>query len=231
MSPQAALPEALAAIPGVWRGQRQQALGPTQASGIAALDDALIGGWPRGALTQLVSAAEGLGLALILPSLARLTQAGQQVALIQTPYQLCAPALATQGVVLSRLLWLQPQQPQQALWAFEQLLRSGLYAAVAYWGGALDGTTERRLQLAAEMGQGLAFCCRVGGAAEHSYAATRLAVQAEGQGSAALKVEVLKSRGLRAGRQLRYACPNPLSTTQRLLPPPSALPTQPLLGR
>ena len=77
----------LDAIPGVWRGHRARALAPTEPTGSNALDEILQGGWPQGSLSQVVSRHPGFGSSLIVPTFARLTQAGQQVALVNTPYQ------------------------------------------------------------------------------------------------------------------------------------------------
>ena len=53
-----------------------------ESTGHAALDALLPqGGWPRRALTELLLPAHGVGeLALLLPTLARMTQAGSTVA-------------------------------------------------------------------------------------------------------------------------------------------------------
>jgi len=141
---------------------------------------------------------------LLLPALARLSQAGRQLALIHTPYQPCAPGLSRQGLRLSQLLWVQPQSEPQCLWAFEQLARSGLFAVIAYWGGAMDGTAERRLQLAAQEGRCAAIhFCQSRDEHRHSYAAARIAVEPEAQ--AELAVRVLKGHsGMRPGHRVRH---------------------------
>lgn len=197
-------------IPGVWRGERQREAIPTESTGIRQLDDLLLGGWPKASLTQLVSSDDGFGLSVLLPTLAKLTQAGRPIAFVQPPHQPCAPALVSQGLDIKQLLWVQTKNTTQALWAFEQLLRGGLHAAVVYWGSAMDCTTERRLQLAAETGKGLAFCFRTGGEDSHSYAAARLSLKPEGQGSADLGIQVLKCRGVRAGRRVRHVGYSPV---------------------
>lgn len=205
------------AIPGVWRGERQRDAVPTVSTGLRTLDDGLLGGWTRGALTQLITPAAGFGLSLLLPTLAALTQRGESIAFIAPPHLPCAPGLATQGLDLRQLLWIEPARPAQGLWALEQLLRSGLYAAVLYWTAPVDTTTERRLQLAAEQGQGLAFCFQTRGEDDHSYAATRLSLKPVPAQSPALQITVLKHRGLRAGRSLRHTPALPVA----LSPSPS----------
>ena len=147
---------------------------------------------------------------MLIPTLAALTKAGRPIAFVQPPHLPCAPGLASQGIDLTQLLWIQTAQTTQALWAFEQLLRAGLHAAVLYWGPAMESTTERRLQLAAETSRGLAFCFRTGGEDDHSYAAAKLALKPQGQGTADLGIQVLKCRGLRAGRSLRHVGYSPV---------------------
>ena len=190
-------PISLSEIPGIWRGERIRTKSPTEPTGSHELDDAVLGGWPIGALTQIIGTHEGLGFSLAIPTLARLTQAGRYVGLVQSPFLPYAPSLSSQGVDLKHLLWVQPADPIQALWAMEQMIRSGLFSAVAYWGKPLDGTSERRLQLAADAGHCLAFCFRHGRSDDHTYAALRLKVAPATRSR--LKVDVLKCRGGRAG--------------------------------
>lgn len=191
-------------IPGVWRGDCPRPAAAVASTGSEALDRALLGGWPVGALTQIVGTEAGLGFSLIIPALAAFTAAGRAVALIAPPYLPYAPALASRGVDLEHLLWVRPQDAAQAQWAAEQIARSGLFAALACWGPALDGTAERRLQLAADAAQCLVFCFRTGRADGHSHAAVRLAVGPAAD--AQLRVEVLKCRGGRAGHGLLHRC-------------------------
>lgn len=199
----AALPErpTLESIPGIWRGYRVQALAPTQKTGSPLLDEALLGGWPQGALSQIVSKYRGFGFSLVVPLLARLTQAGQQVALVNTPYQPYAPALDNRGIELGHLLWIQPETEERALWAVEQLLHSGLMSAVVFWTRQdLDGNTERRLQLAAEASHCVALAFRSRESEGQSYAAAKLTAAPARDGQIA--VDIIKCRGGRAGRRI-----------------------------
>lgn len=191
-------------IPGVWRGVREADPAPVSSTGFRELDDALLGGWPQGSLVQISGAEEGLGLSLLIPSFAKLTQDGRYIALVRTPHLPFAPALASRGVKLERLLWVQPEDETGALWALEQMTRSGLIAATAYWGPRLDGTTERRLQLAATEGKCLAFCFHASRRDEHSYAAVRLCVSASA--NANISIEVQKCRGRNPGQRLSQPC-------------------------
>ncbi|MDZ4255750.1 MAG: SOS cell division inhibitor SulA, partial [Sulfuritalea sp.] len=87
---------------------------PTLASGFPALDAELPGGgWPRGALTELLTEHEGIGeLGLLLPALAALTAAGQTVVLIAPPRAAHAPAWAAAGIRLDGLRLVFPRRPR-----------------------------------------------------------------------------------------------------------------------
>jgi len=117
-------------------------------------------GWPRRALTELLLPADGVGeLELLFPALARLTQAGHPVVLIAPPYIPYAPAWQAAGVDLAQLE-IVDASPRDALWAFEQCLRSGACAAVLGWPLQADTPSLRRLQVAADSGDCLGFALR-----------------------------------------------------------------------
>jgi protein ImuA len=173
---------------------------PTLATGFARLDAELPGGgWPRGALTELLPEREGIGeLGLLLPALAALTAAGQTVVLIAPPHCAHAPAWAAAGVRLDCLRLVLPRRPRDALWAGVESLRCGGVAATLLWldelfRGQLPPGSLRRLQVAAGEGGGGAFCFRPAQlAAAASPAPLRLQLQAAGQ---RLRVQLLKRRG------------------------------------
>ncbi len=156
-----ALDELLAART-VWRaGQGVASVRGGESTGHAALDAVLpSGGWPRRALTELLLPADGIGeIALLLPTLARMTAAGGRVVLVAPPYIPYAPAWQRGGVLLDALEVVDAD-PQQALWAFEQCLRSGACAAVLGWPKTGDARVLRRLQVAADSGDCCAFALR-----------------------------------------------------------------------
>ena len=162
--------ESLLSARTVWRAGRQAAPAPLgESTGFAALDAMLPhGGWPQGALSELLIPADGVGeLALLMPTIARMTQAGRLVALIAPPFCPYAPAWQRAGVDLRYLEIVQPtaQAGMQAnmrgaLWAFEQCLRSAAFSAVLGWPSSADGTSLRRLQVAADTGECLGFAVR-----------------------------------------------------------------------
>lgn len=176
----------------LWRGRPAAPPASAQPTGHAALDAALpTGGWPRGALSELLLPEPGLGeLSLLWPALAQVSQAQGEVVLVDPPCVPFAPAWRAAGVVLERLHLLQAP-PKQALWAVEQCLRSGACAAVVFWPQRVDDRALRRLQVAAESGRALGFALRpVEAAANPSPAALRIAVDRTPR-----QLRVLKCRG------------------------------------
>ncbi|MBA1202746.1 translesion DNA synthesis-associated protein ImuA [Pseudomonas capeferrum] len=177
----------------IWRARQApaRALG-LQPTGHARLDEALPeGGWPASALTELLLASPGCGeLQLLWPSLARLTGEGGRVVLVAPPFIPYAPAWQAAGVDLRWLVKVDAN-PLDALWAAEQCLRSGSCAAVLCWPERADDRALRRLQVAAETGQALAFACRPQQASMNpSPAALRIAVDTR-----PAQWRVLKCRG------------------------------------
>jgi hypothetical protein len=159
----AAIPlDAMLSARTVWHAGRRAALGDGgEPSGHAALDALLPqSGWPRRALTELLLPADGVGeLALLMPTLARLTGAGAVVALIAPPHIPYAPAWHAAGIDLQQLSVIDAE-PRGALWAFEQCLRSGACGAVLGWPAHADAQALRRLQVAADSGDCLGFVLR-----------------------------------------------------------------------
>ena len=87
--------------PDVWCADRlATAPIPTVASGFAELDAELPGGgWPRGALTEILVERVGIGeCSLLLPALARMRAENRWLLLIAPPYRINAPAWANGGV-------------------------------------------------------------------------------------------------------------------------------------
>ncbi|WP_297526633.1 translesion DNA synthesis-associated protein ImuA [Thiohalobacter sp.] len=180
----------------VWRGRNGLANGGKSiATGLPELDALLPGGgWPRGALTELLLPREGIGaLQLLMPALAQLSREQRWTAWVAPPYIPYAPALAAAGVDLSRQLMIHPRADGDGLWALEQTLRSGTCGAVLAWPMIDDARRLRRLQLAAEAGNCWGILFRPLAAADRpSPAAVRLQVTRVPEG---LQLQVLKRRG------------------------------------
>ena len=176
----------------LWRGQPSVVSTSNQPTGHPALDAALPGGgWPDAALCELLIGTTGIGeLRLLWPTLARLTAAGERVVLIAPPHLPFPHAWLAAGIDLRQLSLVQAQG-RDALWAAEQCLRSGSCGAVLCWPQKADDRALRRLQVAAETGQTLAFAYRpLREAVNSSPAALRLAVEAQ-----PAQLRVLKCRG------------------------------------
>ncbi|AZD09133.1 RecA/RadA recombinase [Pseudomonas chlororaphis] len=176
----------------VWKGRPTAPAASPQPTGHALLDAALPGGgWPEAALTEILIAAQGVGeLQLLWPTLARLAAAGERIVLVAPPHVPYPQAWQNAGVDLRQLAVIQAGE-RDALWAAEQCLRSGSCGAVLCWPQQADDRALRRLQVAAETGQTLAFAYRsLKDAINPSPAALRLAVEAR-----PARLRILKCRG------------------------------------
>jgi protein ImuA len=197
--------------PDIWRGDRlAEAPLPAVASGFASLDVQLPGGgWPRGALTELLIDGSGLGeMSLLLPTLRAVREEGGWSLLIAPPHPLQAPAWAAAGVDLARLAVVSPASERDALWAMEQALASGAPGLVLGWAAHADGRALRRLQVAAAGGRALALLFRPLRAAEEaSPAPLRLMLAAGTEGR--LSVYLIKRRGPPLTTPIELALPRP----------------------
>ena len=191
---------ALLGRPDIWRGNSLNRAGvPVVPSGFPALDAGLPGGgWPAGALTEILPAHEGIGeLRLLGPALAGLSQRGSKLAWIAPPHLPYAPALAAVGIDIAQLVIVRTASHKEALWAAEQALASNACGAVLVWLLVRPESAKyaelRRLQIAAEGGRAPAFLFRPPEAAgESSPAPLRIALGTAGGG---LAVQVFKRRG------------------------------------
>lgn len=176
----------------VWKGQPTGLPAHIQPTGHAALDAALpAGGWPDTALSEILYARDGMGeLQLLWPTLARLSQAGERIMLVAPPFIPYVPAWQAAGIDQRQLVMVDAAG-DQALWAAEQCLRSGCFGAVICWPQRAGDRALRRLQVAAETGETLAFAFRpIHEAANPSPAALRLSID-----NVPGEVRVLKCRG------------------------------------
>jgi len=204
--------------PDVWRGDRLARLEhETAASGFDTLDAELPGGgWPRGALTELMPAAQGIGeVSLLLPALRGLDESAA-IAIVAPPGVAHAPAWAA-CFPLSRLLFVEAEGEDIA-WSAELLLASGGLGALLAWLPTKTGNKSlRRLQLAVEGHLSLAFMFRApGNASQASPAPLRLQLQGSRQG---LCVDLLKRRGPPCERRLILPVERPLPWTRVPVPP------------
>ena len=199
----------------VWRGMASAPKAGTLASGFGVLDRELPGGgWPCGALTELLGGLEGIGeLQLVLPALAALTAQGRRVVWLAPPHLPYAPALAAAGIDLTHLVVVRAPGRRDGLWAAEQVLRAGSCHALLAWLQAPRYPELRRLAIAAEPGRTCVFLFRPpAAAAEPSPAVLRLALEPAPEG---LAVRILKRRAAAAAAPLIVPFRNPFHALGR----------------
>jgi hypothetical protein len=194
----ASLAELLSRHPAhLWVGGRGRSAGPRLATGHAALDAALEGGWPAATLIELLAEGSGSGrVTLLLPALAVLARAGRNIAwlpLDEVPY---APALFQAGIDLSRILVMDTTDPRRRLWAAERCLQSGACAALVMQETRhIADAWLRRLKLAAAANDARMFLLRpASAAATPSPASLRVHVGARPY-SRARQISLLKGAG------------------------------------
>jgi protein ImuA len=187
LSPPHPAPESL--HPSLWRAS-QLARSVTRCidTGHAVLSYQLPGrGWPVGSLVEILPQQTGIGeLRLLAPALAQV--ADRSVVLLQPPHVPQPLALAAMGLPPKSVIWVRSDRMGDALWAAEQVLRSGSCGALLFWPdnvGSARGRRQhvraeslRRLHLAAQCGETLFFMMRSPAAAsDSSPAPLRLSVR------------------------------------------------------
>jgi protein ImuA len=188
MTPATAVPALEALHPAIWRAS-QLARGHTRCvdTGHLALSNQLPGGgWPIGTMVDLLVQQAGIGeMRLLAPALAKV--AGRRIALLQPPHAPQSIALASLGLPPSSVLWLRAERTADALWAAEQVLRSGSCGALVFWPDNRASSARqahvraeslRRLHLAAQHGETLFFLMRpLAAAQDPSPAPLRLSIR------------------------------------------------------
>jgi len=180
--------------PSLWRAS-QLAHATTRCvdTGHATLSSQLPGGgWPTGTLIDLLPQQCGIGeLRLLRPALAQVAR--RRIVLLQPPHPPQALALAAMGLAPSQLVWIRSSRSSDALWAAEQVLRSGSCGALLFWQSHARGETLRRLHLAAQGGDSLFFMLRpLAAAQDASPAPLRLALRPAAGG---IEIGFVKRRG------------------------------------
>ncbi len=205
----------------VWRGARSAQPSETALStGFAPLDAQLPGGgWPSGAFTEILAAAEGGGeLQLLLPALASLSAAGRRIVWLAPPYLPFAPALAAAGIDLRNVVVVHPPRRREVLWAAEQVLRAHACRALLLWCREARYAELRRLAVAADASDALVVLFRPQQAVQAaSPAALRLALTPTENG---VDLRILKCRGPRSEAALRLRIDRPVHALDR--PSPAA---------
>lgn len=180
--------------PSLWRAS-QLARGSSRCieSGHPVLASQLPGGgWPVGELTELLVSQPGLGeIRLLGPALVAVASRG--IMLVQPPHPPQAIAFAALGVAPSQLTWVCPTKTADALWATEQILKSGSAGCVLFWAAHCRNDSLRRLHLAAQSSETLFFLLRpLQSAQDSSPAPLRLSLQPAADG---INIGFVKRRG------------------------------------
>jgi protein ImuA len=190
---------------------------PCLPTGFATLDRELVdGGWPQQGLIELLCDDVGIGEAsLMLPAhayLGNVRHLGPKGMLWVTattwPYLPYAPAVAQSGADLNQLVIANAPQMQDALWAAEQGLLSGSMGIVMVWlsDQQPSDVSLRRLLQTANNSNALCVLARpVAVAARPSPAQLRIvlkAVRSRATNLGAIEVQLLKRRGLPAGKTI-----------------------------
>ncbi|MDI9246882.1 translesion DNA synthesis-associated protein ImuA [Marinobacter sp. CHS3-4] len=191
----------------VWQGHRQgHTSHPSEPTGYQVLDNQLGGiGWPRGALSECLLDAYGIGeLHLLLPLMKTVADRGKTVFWLNPPHTPYAPAMAREGVNLDQVVMVRTDDQGDVLWTLENCLRSPATGLVMAWPGNLATRDIRRLQLAAEAGSNVCVLFRDRQCADqNSPAALRLELEPDHQHN--LTVNIIKRRGSWPGQNCSLA--------------------------
>ncbi len=103
---------------------------PRLATGIAAVDALLGGGFPRGRVTEITGPLSSGRTSLALALLAAATRAGEIAAVVDAADAFDPASAAAAGVDLSRVLWARPPRPREALRCAERLLEARGFGVV-----------------------------------------------------------------------------------------------------
>ncbi|MGF6778334.1 translesion DNA synthesis-associated protein ImuA [Paraburkholderia sp. GAS334] len=192
MTSAVSVPEAI--HPSLWRAsQLARVRGGMLDTGYAALSAELPGGgWPLGALVDLLVEQAGVGeIRLLRPALSAL--GNRPIVLMQPPHIPNGLGLEYIGLPLKQLMRIRAAKITDALWSAEQILRAGSCGALLFWAQHVKTSSLRRLHLAAQSSETLFLMVRpLAAAQDASPAVLRLALRPAGDG---LTVDIVKRRG------------------------------------
>ncbi|BCF89066.1 translesion DNA synthesis-associated protein ImuA [Paraburkholderia largidicola] len=192
MSPAATRAEEI--HPSLWRASQLARGGRrTLDTGYPALAAELPGGgWPIGALVDLLVQVPGVGeMRLLRPALS--SMGDRPIALVQPPHIPDGLGLSYIGLSLDRLLHVKARTSADAFWSAEQILRAGTCGALILWAQHAQASSLRRLHLAAQSSETLFIMVRpLASAQDSSPALLRLALRPSAEG---LIVDIVKRRG------------------------------------
>ncbi|MDI1239190.1 MAG: translesion DNA synthesis-associated protein ImuA [Polaromonas sp.] len=172
---------------------------PALDTGYAALNQVLPGGgWPQGALVEMLQPQAGQHeWGLLAPALAAVQAAvpAKLVVLVGAPWLPFGPALGARQLNMQRVLCVHSQGPA-LLWATREALQCADVAAVLAWLPDARSAHLRRLQMAAHAHSQLLFVFRpLRAQLESSPAPLRLLLEGAAAEEGNLRVHVLKRRG------------------------------------
>jgi protein ImuA len=194
------MPAGLAQHADVWRAAELGSHSlPALDTGYAALNRVLPGGgWPQGALVEMLQPQAGLHeWGLLAPALAAVQAAApaKLVVLVGAPWLPFGPALGARQLNMQRVLCVRSQGPA-LLWATREALQCADVAAVLAWLPDARSAHLRRLQMAAQAHSQLLFVFRpLRAQLESSPAPLRLLLEGAAAEEGNLQVHVLKRRG------------------------------------
>ena len=174
------------------------------ASGFKAIDRYLPWqGWPIGAMTEIMTDVSGRGeLSLLLPAMARIAEAKRQIVCIGAPHVLFSPALEQVGIDPGRVNHIhapvnanaaRSKASVDALWATEQVLKSGTAGLVLLWTRDCSPEALHRLQLAVSSSETVMMHFRATTSVmQRSPAWLRMTYSSEAR---RIRLQILKCRG------------------------------------
>jgi len=202
----------------VWRGSELLGRGGAVVpSGHAGLDRELPGGgWPCGALTELLQPHAGVSeWRMVGPGLRQVVAEGGTVLLIGPPQPPHLPGLRQYGLQPERLVWIESDAADRRLWVTEEAIKANVRGAVLAWLPRARPEQLRRLQSCAQRYGGPVFLFRPAPAqTESSPAPLRLIVQPATEGG--IRLRILKRRGPQHESELELAALS--AALERVLP-------------
>jgi len=181
--------------PALWRAsQLATERGRRLSSGDDSLDKALGGGWPLGALIELLPEHPGIGeVHLLRAALSALAGRRQHIILLNPPYTPSLQCWTAWGLSPDNLLLVRADSPQDTVWAAAQILHYQSSAALLCWAQAMAYADLLNLHRLARRGATLAVLYRPRHTGrQDSPASLRIALRATPQG---LKILFLKCPG------------------------------------
>lgn len=117
-------------FPGVkMSAEAPQRIAKRWTTGIARLDEALEGGFPKGAITEIISVGTASGSALLIGSLLeRARTSGEWLALVDAMD--CFDPTTLENELLERLLWVRCKNAKEAIKSADMLLHDGTLSLV-----------------------------------------------------------------------------------------------------